>query len=288
MKPEPRSPPSRARRGSPARLRRASDVPEPPRNIVWIASYPKSGNTWVRFLACNLLYGRQDSAAALSALVPDMHESAPAIANSANALLVKTHYALGAAMPLMERTAAAIYVVRDPADVLVSNFHYSQRSTAAVGAAYEDYVERFIRHRGDPRWSQLGMGSWAENVRSWLAAHAPFPVLRLRYEDLIADPERGCQALAQLLGLDRSPAQVHEAVVNSSFQRMREVEEADIHAQRAGIFYKPYLQAAVDSGMRFMRSGAVGDGAARLTGAQHARLRSAFRPLLGQLGYAAE
>src|ERR1700733_1261230 len=111
----PRSPPSRTRRGVPARLRRASDVPEPPRNIVWIASYPKSGNTWVRFLACNLLYGRQDSAEALRAWVPDMHGSAPAIANSANARRVKTHYAFGAAMPLMERTAAAIYVVLYPA-----------------------------------------------------------------------------------------------------------------------------------------------------------------------------
>ena len=265
-----------------------SDVPEPPRNVVWIASYPKSGNTWVRFLACNLLYGRQDSAAALAVLVPDVHESAPAIADSTAAMLVKTHYAFCAGMPLRERTAAAIYVVRDPADVLVSNFHYIQRSTAIAGAAFDDYVDSFIRHRGDPRWSQLGMGSWEENVRSWLAPRQTFPVLRLRYEDLTADPESACRAMARLLGLDRSASQVHEAVLNSSFQRMREVEEADIREQRLGIFYKPYLQHAVDSGMRFMRSGVVGDGAARLDRAQRARLRSEFRPVLAQLGYAME
>jgi hypothetical protein len=78
---------------------------------------------------------------------------------------------------------------------------------------------------------------------------------------------------------------VHEAVLNSSFQRMREVEEADIRERKVGIFYKPYLQPSIDSGLRFMRHGAVGDGANRLTPEQRERLRNAFQPLLSQLGY---
>ncbi len=257
------------------------------RNILWIASYPKSGNTWVRFLACNLLHGRQESASTLNLLVPDVHELGSHLVTSAYAGLVKTHFAFSSRIPLADRTAAAVYVVREPADVLISNFHYARRSAGGPeGAlAFDEYVDAFIHHRGDPRWIQHGMGSWEENVRSWLDARHPFPVLRLKYEDMVADPTAGGLALARLIRPNSSAADIHEAVSNSSFQRMREIEEADIRRKRPGIFYKPYLQQSIDSGLRFMRNGAVGDGAARLSPGQQARLRSAFRPLLAQLGY---
>src|SRR5271166_6638334 len=114
----------------------------PPRNIVWIASYPKSGNTWVRFMACNLLFGRQESAEALSLLAPDVHELGPQIIESGHAGLVKTHFRHSPDLPLAERTAAAIYVVRAPADVLASNFHYARRS----GTAFDETREAFDRH----------------------------------------------------------------------------------------------------------------------------------------------
>ena len=262
-------------------------MPLASRNIVWVASYPKSGNTWVRFLACNLLHGRQESASALNLLVPDIHELGPRLVNSPYAGLVKTHFAFSSRIPLAERTAAAIYVVREPADVLISNYHYGRRSGADRDVAFDEYVDTFIENRGDPRWIQLGMGSWEDNVRSWLEPRHPFPVLRIRYEDLVADPTAGCLALAKLIRPDSSAEEIREAVLNSSFQRMREVEEADIHLKKIGIFYKPYLQQSIDSGLRFMRHGAVGDGAGRLSPEQRGRLRSAFHPLLAQLGYPA-
>jgi hypothetical protein len=66
---------------------------------------------------------------------------------------------------------------------------------------------------------------------------------------------------------------------------MREVEEADIRHKRRGIFYKPYLQQSILSGLRFMRNGTTGEGSVRLSPDQRARLRRAFLPLLSQLGY---
>jgi hypothetical protein len=260
------------------------------RNIVWVASYPKSGNTWARFLACNLLYGRQESASSLNVLAPDVHESGPQIANSQSGGLAKTHFAFSLRMPLVERTGAAIYIVREPADVLVSNYHYARRSGGGPDdrAAFDRYVDAFIHSRGDPRWIRLGMGSWEENVRSWLDSRHPFPVLRIKYEELAADPARSCTALARLLRPNSSTDEIREAVFNSSFQRMREVEEADIRDKRPGIFYKPYLQQSIDLGARFMRNGVVGDGTARLSSEQHMRLRLAFQPLLSQLGYSSD
>jgi len=258
-----------------------SSVPD---QVTWIASYPKSGNTWVRFLTCNLLFGRQESAASLATLVPDVHETGAG--ERPTAPLLKTHFAFSPMLPHARQTAAAIYVVRHPADVLVSNYFYSQRSQgsgAGSPADFARYVDSFTEHRGDPRWIELGMGSWADNVRSWLAAD--FPVVRLRYEDLVEDPATGCRAIARLVRPGSAPHEILSAVENSSFERMRQIERADIRARRVGIFYKPYLQPSFDAGIRFMRRGVVGDGRARLSAAQRDRLNAAFGTLLQDLGY---
>ncbi len=258
------------------------------RNVVWIASYPKSGNTWLRFLTCNLLYGRQDSAAALNTLIPDVHEMGPELAGFSGAGFMKTHFEFSAQRPAFSRTAAAIYIVRNPADVLASNFHYSQRSAGNTDDsrdAFDQYFEAFIRHRGDPRWAQLGMGSWDGNVRSWLATPQAFPVVKIRYEDMSANPIHVAQMLATLLRPALTTEKIKEAVRDSSFERMREIEDADIREKRVGIFYKPYLQTSIDLGRRFMRRGAVGDGAGHLTADQQARLRAVFGPLMAELGY---
>jgi hypothetical protein len=259
-----------------------------PKNIVWIASYPKSGNTWVRFMACNLLYGRQESAAAVSVLAPDIHERAREIIEGAHAGLVKTHFACSPDMPLAERTAAAIYVVRRPEDVIVSNFYYAQRSSGAVALAdsrkaFDQYFDEFVAHRGDARWVRLGMGSWEENVSSWLEAPHPFPVVPIRFEDLASDPQRVCRRLAQLVRPQSTAEEILDAVENSSFQRLKEIEDADIREKRVGIFYKPYLEPSIQAGRRFMRHGSVG--APEVTQEQRARLAAAFGPLLAKLSY---
>jgi len=66
---------------------------------------------------------------------------------------------------------------------------------------------------------------------------------------------------------------------------MREIEDSDIHHRRVGIFYKPYLQPAIDAGRRFMRQGSVA--AAPQSSAQISEPADAvFTPLLADLGYA--
>jgi hypothetical protein len=259
------------------------------KTVVWIASYPKSGNTWLRFLACNLIFGPVDSAEALHRLAPDLHEARGVIEPPKHRLLLKTHFLYSTALPLASNTAAAVYVLRDPADVMLSNFHYAQRSGAAAGdkeAALVRYVDAFIAARGDPRWLELGMGTWEDNVRSWLGTKHDFPVLRIRYEDVLIDGVKAAGALCRFLGLAREPLDIEAAVARASFERMREIEEADIRAQRVGIFYKPYLQEPINSGLRFMRSGKIGEAARVLSQIQRQRFDSVFGSMRREFGYA--
>jgi len=256
------------------------------KNVIWIASYPKSGNTWMRFLACNLVFGSVDSAAALNRLAPDIHE-VRVIEPPARRVLLKTHFPYSKSLPLAEHTAGAVYILRDPADVMLSNFHYSHRSgaTADSKTAFAAYVDAFIDSRGVPRWSEMGMGNWDQNVASWLAASRDFPVLKIRYEDVLANGRDAAVKLCQFLGLERSDPQIDSAVAGASFSRLREIEEADIRAQRVGIFYKPYLKGPIDAGFRFMRAGASGGANRTLSDIQRTRFDAAFGAIRRELGY---
>lgn len=256
--------------------------------VIWIVSYPKSGNTWVRFLLCNLFFGPQESAAALSRLAPDIHEFATIPEPPAAHTFIKTHYPFSPELPLASHTAAAIYVVREPADVMLSNFHYSRRSGVATtdsSAALGQYVEEYLTARGDPRWIQARMGSWDEHVRSWLGVQHPFPVLPVRYEDLLADGHGGARRICAFLGLTRTEQEIAQAVAGASFRRMQEIEEADIRNENIGIFYKPYLRQSIDTGRRFMRSGKAGEAALVLSPEQRRRATAVFEPLMRELGY---
>jgi hypothetical protein len=258
------------------------------RTVVWIASYPKSGNTWLRFLACNLIFGSVDSAATLNRLAPDLHELRGVLPPPARHTLMKTHFPYSGNLPLAAHTVAAIYIFRDPADVMLSNFHYARRSGAAATGdpdVFDRYVDSYIAARGDPRWLKLGMGSWEDNVRSWIAVKPGFPVLRIRYEDLLANAGPSAAQVAQFLGLTRTADDIARAVSETSFERLRQIEEADIHAQRVGIFYKPYLQEPISAGMRFMRSGQSGEAARALSADQKRRFHAAFGSLRHELGY---
>jgi hypothetical protein len=260
-----------------------------PNGVIWIASYPKSGNTWLRFLLCNLVFGPVESAAGLNERIPDLHEMQAVPGFGPGLTFVKTHFPYTPALPLVERTAAAIYIIRDPGDVMLSNFHYARRSGVAAddGAGQlERYVDSFLGTGGDPRWVKLGMGSWAENVVSWHTARSRIPVIWLRYEDLLADTVGIARTLCGHLRLTRGAAELEAAVAAASFERMRAIEEADISARRPGIFYKPYLQSSIDVGLRFMRSGRSGEAAQRLSPSQRSRFDAVFGPLRQQFGYA--
>ncbi len=256
---------------------------------MWIASYPKSGNTWLRFLTCNLVFGGIDTAAKLDWFAPDLHELRGTVNLPAQRVFMKTHFPYSAALPLGERSAAAIYVVREPGDVMLSNYHYAKRTAAVTDdgeAAFTRYVDAFIAAGGDPRWLELQMGSWESNIRSWIDSPPPFPVLRIRYEDMLEDGCKVARALCDFLGIRRTPEAIRAAVEGASFERMRAIEEADIQAQRAGIFFKPHLQKSIAAGLRFMRRGTSGGADGMMSDDQRRRFDAVFGAPRRRLGYA--
>ena len=197
--------------------------------IVWLASYPKSGNTWLRAFLHNLLrnpdepadinlldrFALGDSQKAwyrevaprpledmsireILSLTPAVHrrmtEAFP------DSVFVKTHSRLGAAhgQPLitMDCTAGAIYIVRNPLDVALSVAHH-------FGLTADQAIDALNDPEGgtpaDPVNIPQFYGSWSHHVQSW--THSPADTLAVvRYEDLHLSPLPTFGRIARFLG----------------------------------------------------------------------------------------
>lgn len=188
---------------------------------VFVVSYPKSGNTWTRFLVGNLIY--QDEPVTFA----NVESRLPSLYVHSDRKLRKLPRVLKSHDCFDPRYKTVIYIVRDPRDVVVSAYHYAVK----LGVLPENWpVEKFVPTLLDgsfdsgllvnPRW-----GSWYDNVASWLAMKDNRKFLLLRYEDMLDDPERELVKVADLLGLEATPERLARAVKLSSADHMRELEK---------------------------------------------------------------
>jgi hypothetical protein len=226
--------------------------------ITWIASYPKSGNTWVRFLLYHYLYGDLPGTAELSRRIPDIHraELDRARPEPSGRLFVKTHWPLGPGMPHLDQTAAAIYIIRHPKDILLSALNYLRLGNQLTDLSDSDYAKVFIGAGGDPIYLRLGFGTWEQNVFSWTSQRR-IPLLLLRYRDLKADAPAALRRTLGFLGEAIDEPRLRSAVEASSFERMRAFEEREKESDHTGTVFAG-TRRELERGLRFMHRGVAG------------------------------
>jgi hypothetical protein len=184
--------------------------------VIWLASYPRSGNTFFRILLHHLydfetysLYPLQDAGqhpledtGKLRLLVgqPEIPWDLRAAAADSAPWFVKTHGLPG------QDEAPAILIVRDGRDALVSYAHFLLKTTRGVDEhkdahLFEATLERLITGE-DPS----AVGGWSRNVSAWLNRVGQSAVVR--YEDLSVDPLDTVQAALNQLNVRRPPVRV--------------------------------------------------------------------------------
>jgi len=263
----------------------------PQHPIIWLASYPKSGNTWLRFLLYSYLYGAPAASADVERRIPDLHATGPQHLPAPDPGVLKgvqfckTHTLLGPRHPHVARTAGFVYIARHPRDVMVSDLNYV-RMTAPDADDVSDafYVGEFIRHMGSPAWARLGVGTWPEHVASWLAGAARFPHVLVRYEDLKADPGVHLMRVLRLGGADPDPSRVAAAVAASSFEKMRDLEARERDAGTVGPVFS-ITKRSLTRDRRFMRKGATRETLEGMGDDLKRAFDERFREVLGFLGY---
>jgi hypothetical protein len=131
--------------------------------------------------------------------------------------IIKSHY------PFHPSYKNVIYVVRDPRDVVLSQYHYQiKRGVLTEAFPIEEFTSRFVAGEVSP------YGSWGENVGSWLAArgfHPHFCVIR--YEDLLKQTSVELGRMAGLLKIEPSSDRLTKAVERSTADRMRQLEKVE-------------------------------------------------------------
>jgi len=183
------------------------------RGDTFIVSYPKSGNTWVRFLLASiLLVDRAATFHDLDDFVPDVHKYGARIDMTWRRRLIKSHYAYCSRYPKF------VYICRDGRDVMVSYYHF-QVQRGQFGGSFSE----FIRSR---QTKIFGLWKWHEHVSEALREkdRRPDDVLFLRYEDMLADPFAVAPDLAAFCGIEASADRVANAVRNCSFEKLRDIE----------------------------------------------------------------
>jgi len=182
----------------------------------FITSYPKSGNTWTRFLIANLLRpGGEVDFLNIQRIVPDMYRDLdPALRRLPRPRVLKSHE------PYTPGYPKVLLIVRDPRDIALSYFHYKiAHGVMDPDTPIAEFVERFVTGRVD------GFGPWGENVGSWLGAReGDDAFLMLRYEDIKANTPGALRKIAGLIGVEADDATIEQAVKDSSFDRMRELD----------------------------------------------------------------
>ncbi len=271
--------------------------------ILWLASYPKSGNTWMRVFLANLILDEPQplplqrinevcssepnevwfrplterpvgelSKKQIAALRTRAQERAASV--NKNVIPMKTHSLCGKdfGYPTISAKASigVIYIVRDPRDVAVSAAdHYG----LSIDQAIEMMADHKTRGRAMPgNTVHELMGSWSDHVKSWTRwKHTP--LLVLRYEDMLADPLGQLGAVARKIGITQDAARIKKAVEFSSFKQLQ-AQEAETG----------FIEKSLHS-QRFFRSGRAGGWREKLTPPQAATIERDHAVQMRRFGY---
>lgn len=271
-------------------------------HILWLASYPKSGNTWLRAFLANFLTNAAQPVDinsldqfALGDMVtwpyeqvfggpvddrplediylarPQAHrllaQSGPGV------VFVKTHNRLAKFddTPTItpEVTFGAVYLIRNPLDVMVSySRHYGiSIDDAITGSGTEVH---FLPRR--PGKIDQDLGTWSQHVRGWTLAPGLFRHV-MRYEDILRDPIKAFSGVVDFLGTPKNPARLRRAVKFSSFRELAGQE------RRRGFSEKS------SKSDRFFSAGKAGTWRGTLSDAQVAQVIELHGPVMSDWGY---
>jgi len=270
--------------------------------IIWLASYPKSGNTWLRTFLHNLLrnppegydinkitdFSFSDSTNRIFEpflkkpwnewTVGDVantrwHAQRYVCSRQMDDTFVKTHNALTEYLdkPLIypEFTAGAIYIIRNPLDVCISLAHH-----------YAVDLDEAITILNNPQTGTVNddrivyeiHSSWSFHVNSWTAVPEPGKLV-IRYEDLLDQPRATFGKVTKFLGLKPTPDRLMRAIKNSSFEKLRGQED------KTGFNERPA------KAQKFFRVGKAGQWRTTLTQEQIDRVVEAHKEQMKRFNY---
>lgn len=270
--------------------------------LVWLASYPKSGNTWLRAFMQNLLTNSDETAdinlmdrfsysdshvfwyekaqggsisdmspKEIMALTPRVHRLMTS--SKPESVFVKTHNMLAnnwdTPTITLSETLAVIHVVRNPLDV-----------TLSLADHYGFSMDEAIRFLNNPLAASMpddeniaqAYGSWSDHYLSWCKFNPKY-YLRIRYEDMLLKPQNTFGGVLKFLGINFPKSRINKAIKLSSFKSLQKQEKAKGFKERSS------------NSEKFFRRGKSGQWKLELSKEQVARIIDCHHDQMAALGY---
>jgi len=230
---------------------------------VFLVSYPKSGNTWLRFLLAHYAMGRSVSLKETNLLIPDIHYNSEDINDKLNPRIIKTHERY------THKYRRVIYIVRDGRDVAVSYFfHLKKFKRLPADIKFCDFLDEFIR-------GGYFSTSWGKHVDEWL--DLADNLLLIRYEDMLSNSENVLREVVRFCKLELDETRILDSVAACTIKELRskEVNEFDNVKELS----------TSDPKVFFFRKGVSGDWKNYLNTSDNNKFIAAFSKTMTRVGY---
>ena len=276
------------------------------KNIVWLASYPRSGNTWFRIFLNNLLYHNNNplniNRLDLAFFAGDRnffdevtgvpsedltHEEIDHIRpevyryyadETDNLVFIKANDAytyLPDGRPLFpgDSSYAVIYLIRNPLDVAVSFAHFNAIDPSRMIDLLNHRELSFCnKTAGLDNQLRQKLGSWSEHVKSW-TDQTNIPVWVVRYEDMVQNKYETFMEAVYFLNLNKTPEEVKKAIDKSELSVLKKQEEKE------GFIEKPMRAAS------FFRKGVINEGLEWFVNDEIKKVIKEHKEVLERFGY---
>ena len=234
--------------------------------IIWLSSYPKSGNTWIRTFISSIIFSKDgisnfnnlekipqypmrrhfhnlvENFQNINEIKKNWIISQEKINLDNRIKFLKTHHVnckIGTdSFTNLDNTKGVIYIVRDPRNVVTSiKNHFSLNTYEdAKKFIFDDHRWLgFISHKnkiGDNKLPTL-ISSWSTNYQSWKNMSENF--LLIKYEDFLMDPDNEfakiVKFLSSILNIEFNKNIITEAIKTSSFDNLKKLEKSGLFGE---------------------------------------------------------
>ncbi|MGH8119616.1 MAG: sulfotransferase domain-containing protein [Gammaproteobacteria bacterium] len=196
-------------------------IPNPRSSDIYLVSYPKSGNTWMRYLLAYAIWPdiHTPTLEDMAGLIPSygleydnklmLNPESPC--NKLKHRIIKEHFPYNQVAKRYVKNA--IYLCRDGRDAIVSYWYFINQ-VRGTNIPIKDFIRESATHPSGP---------WHDHVHYWL--EAPINKLVIRYEDMLANPALCLKKALTFAKLERDESIVNQAVAHSSFSSLKEIEK---------------------------------------------------------------
>ena len=281
-------------------------------SLIWLPSYPRSGNTWLRFLLTNLFYvenaTQEDADIFINDQVDRMirpKDDSPGQDFSTvrpenffrlyngdviwTDKMMRTHHSLNKLIGLMPQSLGFIYVIRHPLDVALSCLNYDLLYYPDIDSAEyrANYIKTFIATLGASTFAAQGYGiDWISHVESWIRNKEDLPGIVVRYEDMLKDTASEMRRICEFLEVELDDEVIARAVEYSDFTHLRIIEERAIQSGVKGSLNNPdQFKERHQQGFRFVNQGKAGLWRSKLTEEEIVLAEKAFSSVAQRFDY---